>query len=241
MISPNIAKYSAVFIALSVLSLGMLFTSFAFPLQNLEVWKKREFNKLGQPNNMVFIITDADAELEANPQLNKSKAVKIYQITQDYKYQKFALLTMSLIFSSIAVLLADKAIEFQKMETHKAKLDVAVKKVEARMGERLYLFNKIKQQWRLLSQAQKNRFIQELMLIIEFIEKDKKGIKDKITEITPPETRTIDVKGDKFIEASYLLDNGNDINTAVCKTWKVALGTKEHSEIKQKFVEWLKD
>jgi len=237
MISPNIAKSSAVFIALSVLSLGMLFTSFAFPLQSLEVWKQREFNKLKQPNDVIFIVTDTD---EPNSALNRSKAVKLSQIYQDYQYQKLALLTGSLIFSSIAVLLADKAIEFQKMEIHKAKLDVAVKKVEARMGERLYLFNKIKKQWRLLSQPQKNRFIQELLLIIEFIEKDKMGIKDKITEITPPETRTIDVKSDKFIEANYFLDNGNDIDTAVCKTWKVALGTKEHSEIKQKFVEWLK-
>ena len=46
---------------------------------------------------------------------------------------------------------------------------------------------------------------------------------------------------DKFTNANYMLMEGHSIDSVVTQTWGYKEGSKEHTEMKEKFQQWLED
>ncbi|MFM6201708.1 MAG: hypothetical protein ACKPE1_21660, partial [Dolichospermum sp.] len=134
----------AVFICLSCISISSLFGSFAGSLQRFEIWEQVEINQFNQEQKQVFIIN------ENNPLpygLNKNKAEKIVSNYQSDIIQKFLLLSVAGIASTVALLLAN--INFEELE-----LSWEVAKIENTAKKQL-MVEKIKNRYALMSVAQR--------------------------------------------------------------------------------------
>ncbi|MBW4597519.1 MAG: hypothetical protein KME46_32640 [Brasilonema angustatum HA4187-MV1] len=214
-----VAKQKGLFIGLSFLSIGCLFASFSYPLQNVEVWKQRELNQFQQPYDKVFILTDSD--LQAPYGLNKDKAFKVSQIYRDYKFQKILVLLCGLLAGGMAMLLGEDAVQGDE-------IDVEVKTIDQKANKE-FLLTQVKHKWAMLSEAQKQLFREEIRALAELAGGDDTA---DMTEINV---------SDKFIQASYLMQDGEPIDTVVSKTWGVKEGTKEHDYIKAQFEKWLNE
>lgn len=205
-----------VFICLSCISIGSLFGSFAGNLQRFEVWEQSENNNFKQEYKQVFIVD----EINKLPYgLNKNKAEKIASNYQSDIFQKSLLLGVAGVSSIIALLLA--SVNFEELE-----LNWEVAKIETTAKKQL-MTEKIKNKYALMSVAQREQFRLEIASLLELTGGDETL---QATEINAT---------DKFINCSYMMSEGHDINTAVAQTWQVAPGTKEHTLKKLAYEDWL--
>jgi hypothetical protein len=217
--TPRVAKNKALFIGLSCVSIGCLFTCFSYPLQSVEVWKQREVNQFKQPYDRIFILTESD--MQAPYGLYKNKAVKVSQIYQDYKSQKIITLLISLLSGGMAMLLAEDAVQGDE-------IDAQVKTID-QTANKEFLLSQVKHKWAMLSEAQKQLFREEIRALAEMAGGD---ITTEMTEVNI---------SDKFIQASYLMQDGEPIDTVVSKTWGTKEATPQHNHIKRQFEQWLNE
>lgn len=223
--------HSALFLAIATGAGALLFTGFAYPLQSMEVLQQPQYNRLRQRADKIFVITDSDI---AQPyDLNRHKAFRVLQIHQDYKYQKIALLVTSLMFSSIAMLMADKAVLYQKIDQEIRRRvlegeDETPPKPLPKLADKAQIFSQMRQRWQTLSEAQKQQFRAEVKALSEMVESHDTIIPMEKHDIT-----------DKFITASYQLEQGEALDTVVANLWNVEPGSHQHGYIKQELTQWL--
>ena len=215
--TPRVAKHKTLFISLSCLSIGCLFASFGYPLQSVEVWKQREINQFDQNYDRVFILTESD--LQKPYGFNKKKADKVAQIYQDFKGQKFIILFISLLSGGMAMLLAEDAVQGDEIDAEVKTIDQSANKE--------FLLSKVKHRWAMLSEAQKQLFREEIAALAEIAGGD---VTAEMTEVN---------LSDKFIQASYVLQDGEPMDAVVAKVWNVKEGSDKHTHIKQQFEQWL--
>ncbi|MFM6003839.1 MAG: hypothetical protein ACKPA7_10090 [Sphaerospermopsis kisseleviana] len=204
-----------VFICLSCISIGSLFGSFAGSLQQFEVWEQGEINNFRQEYKQIFIVS----ENELPYGLDKGKAVKVASNYQSDILQKCLLLGVAGVSSIVALLLAN--INFEELE-----LNWEVAQIETSAKKQL-MVEKIKNKYALMSVAQREQFRLEIAGLLELTGGDE--------TLQASETNATD----KFINCSYLMSEGHDINMAVSQTWNVSPGTKEHTLKKLGFEDWL--
>ena len=224
--------HSALFLALATGAGALLFTGFAYPLQSMEVLQQPEYNRLRQRADKIFVITDSDI---APPyDLNRQKAFRVLQIHQAYKYQKIALLVTSLMLSSVAMLMADRAVLYQKIDQEIRRRvlededETPPPKPLPKLADKAQIFSQIKERWQTLSEAQKQQFRAEVKALSEMVESDD--------TIVPMEKHDIT---DKFITASYQLEQGGEVDKVVTNLWNVEPGSRQHGYIKQELTQWL--
>lgn len=205
-----------VFICLSCISIGSLFGSFAGNLQKFEVWEQSEVNNFKQEYNQVFIINEND---KLPYGLDKGKAVKIASNYHSDIVQKCLLLGVAGASSIVALLLAN--INFEELE-----LNWEVSKIETTAKKQLKI-EEIKQKYALMSTARREQFRLEIASLLELTGGDETL---QATEINAT---------DRFINCSYMMSEGHDINTAVAQAWNVQPGTKEHTLKKLAYEDWL--
>lgn len=205
-----------VFICLSCISIGSLFGSFAGNLQKFEVWEQEEINNFKQEYKQVFVISETD---KLPYGLDKGKAVKIASNYQSDIIQKCLLLGVAGASSIVALLLAN--INFEELE-----LNWEVAKIETSAKKQLKI-ETIKNKYALMSAAQREQFRLEIASLLELTGGDETL---QATEINAT---------DKFINCSYMMSEGHDINTAVAQTWQVQPGTREHTLKKLAYEDWL--
>lgn len=232
MVSLAPKTYSALFLALATGAGALLFTGFAYPLQSMEVLQQPEYNRLRQRTDKIFVITDSDI---AQPyDLNRQKAFRVLQIHQDYKYQKIALLVTSLMVSSIAMLMADRAILYQSIdqEIRRRVLEgedkTPLPKPLPKLADKAQIFSQMRERWQTLSEAQKQQFRAEVKALSEMVESHDTIIPMEKHDIT-----------DKFITASYQLEQGEALDKVVANLWNVEPGSRQHGYIKQELTQWL--
>jgi hypothetical protein len=205
-----------VFICLSCISIGSLFGSFAGNLQRFDVWNQREINQFKQEYKQVFIVTENDVTPYG---LDKGKAVKIASNYQSDILQKSLLLGIAGISATVALLLAN--INFEELE-----ISWEISKIETTAKKQL-MVEKIKNKYALMSVAQREQFRLEIASLLELTGGDETL---QATEINAT---------DKFINCSYMMSEGHDINTAVAQTWQVEPGTQGHTLKKLAFEDWI--
>ncbi|MEY3223592.1 MAG: hypothetical protein RLZZ203_2448 [Cyanobacteriota bacterium] len=205
-----------VFICLSCISIGSLFGSFAGNLQRFEVWEQAEINNFNQQYKQVFIINEND---NLPYGLDKNKAVKIASNYQSDIIQKSLLLGIAGISATVALLIAN--INFEELE-----LNWEIGRIETTAKKQL-MTEKIKNKYALMSVAQREQFRLEIASLLELTGGDET---QEASEINAT---------DKFINCSYLLSEGHDINIAIAQTWNVEPGTQEHTLKKLAFEDWL--
>ncbi|MEH1846993.1 MAG: hypothetical protein V7L25_18880 [Nostoc sp.] len=86
----------------------------------------------------------------------------------------------------------------------------------------------MRQRWQTLSEAQKQQFRAEVKALSEMVESDD--------TIVPMEKHDIT---DRFITASYQLEQGEALDKVVANLWNVEPGSRQHGYIKQELTQWL--
>ncbi|MHC5853595.1 hypothetical protein [Nostoc sp.] len=224
--------HSALFLALATGAGALLFTGFAYPLQSMEVLQQPAYNRLRQRTDKIFVITDSDI---APPyDLNRQKAFRVLQIHQDYKYQKIALLVTSLMFSSVAMLMADRAVLYQRIDQEirrralEGEDETPLPKPVPKLADKSQIFSQIRQRWQTLSEAQKQQFRSEIKALSDMVENHE--------PVIPMEKQEMN---SKFITASYRLEQGEELDTVVANLWNVEPGSEKHGYIRQELTQWL--
>ncbi|MFM7371904.1 MAG: hypothetical protein ACKO2Z_29765, partial [Sphaerospermopsis kisseleviana] len=133
--------------------------------------------------------------------LDKGKAVKIASNYQSDILQKCLLLGVAGVSSIVALLLAN--INFEELE-----LNWEVAQIETSAKKQL-MVEKIKNKYALMSVAQREQFRLEIAGLLELTGGDE--------TLQASETNATD----KFINCSYLMSEGHDIDMAVSQTWNV--------------------
>ncbi|MFY7798021.1 MAG: hypothetical protein ACOVQ3_03455 [Dolichospermum sp.] len=175
------------------------------------------FEVFSQGKNQVFII----GEGEKIPYgFNAKKAKLIAYSYQPQTLQKLLLLGVTIISSGTALLIAN--IDFDQIE-----IDYEVGKIESTAKKQIAT-ESIKNKYALMSLSQREQFRLEIESLLELTGGDTTL---QATEINAT---------DRFINCSYMLSEGHDLDKAVAATWGLAPGTDEHSAKKVEFEQWLK-
>lgn len=208
-------KTKGCFIATSLISLGSLVGSFAYPLEQLEVYNQQEYNQFNQPYTKVFIVTEHERNLPYG--FYKERSQLVAQIYQTATVQKIGLLAVAILSAGTALVLSPAldAIE----------VDSEVRKITQESEKQLQL-EKIKHQFAMKSKAQKMLFFEEL--------RELAGLSSESETMEADEINATD----KFINANYMLLEGHSLDVVVSQVWGYKRGTSEHEEMKQKFLAW---
>lgn len=137
-----------------------------------------------------------------------------YPFSSPYKLQKITLLLLSILSSTAAIILMEKIIHNDPIETEIQSIERRAR----RSTDRAVLLSQIKQKWAMLSLEQQQRFLAEL---------------------TQPKPLPPLANAGKFIEASYRLEQGEPMDVVVTQIWKVEAGTRDHASIRREFETWL--
>lgn len=133
--------------------------------------------------------------------------------------QKLLLLGVAIVSSGTALLIA--SIDFEQLE-----IDHEVSKIESTAKKQLAT-ESIKNKYALMSLGQREQFRLEIESLLELTGGDTTL---QATEINAT---------DRFINCSYMLSEGHDLDKAVSATWGLQPGSDEHSVKKQEFEKWL--
>ena len=175
------------------------------------------FEVFSQPKNQVFIVN----ENEKLPYgFNSKKAKLIAYSYQPQILQKLLLLGVAILSSGTALLIAN--IDFEQLE-----IDYEVGKIES-VAKKQLATESIKNKYALMSLGQREQFRLEIESLLELTGGD---VTLQATEINAT---------DKFINCSYMLSEGHDIDKAVSATWGLQPGSDDHTAKKQEFQQWLK-
>lgn len=134
--------------------------------------------------------------------------------------QKLLLLGVAIVSSGTALLIA--SIDFEQLE-----IDHEVGKIES-VAKKQLATESIKNKYALMSLGQREQFRLEIESLLELTGGDTTL---QATEINAT---------DRFINCSYMLSEGHDLDKAVAATWGLQPGTDEHSAKKLEFEQWLK-
>ena len=217
----KLARNKSLFIGLSSLSLACLISSFANPLQKMEVWRQIDVGAFNLKYVTHFILTENDSDYPYG--FNKKKAVKIDQIYQDYKIEKIGFLILAIACASMAKRLGRETCIGDEIDTE-------VEQIKAE-GRKELILESIKHRLAMASKSQRLLFMDEMKALIE----EFGSIEGEILESDEVNAT------DKFTNAGYLLSEGHSIDVVVSQTWGYKPGTTEHDEMKRKFQEWQKD
>lgn len=209
-------RNKGLFITLTCLSVGGLFASFAYPLQKIEVWRQEEPSIFGQPYSKIFVLAESDKRLPYG--LNRNQAEKIATIYEDASNQKMILLATALLSASAALAVGSDTVEDAEIQHEVKQINAAAKKE--------VLINKIKHKWAMASEAQKQLYRQEYAELVSLFGE-------------PTQEATEMNQTDKFINASYMLQEGHSIDKVITQTWNVEPKTEEFERLKKRFQEWL--
>ena len=175
------------------------------------------FEVFSQGKNQVFII----GEGEKIPYGFSPKKAKLVAYSyQPQILQKLLLLGVTIISSGTALLIAN--IDFDQIE-----IDCEVAKIES-VAKKQLATESIKNKYALMSLSQREQFRLEIESLLELTGGDTTL---QATEINAT---------DRFINCSYMLSEGHDLDKAVAATWGLTPGTDEHSAKKVEFEQWLK-
>lgn len=175
------------------------------------------YEVFNQPKNQTFIIFEG----QPLPYGFKTKKAKLNAYSYSPQIlQKMLLLGVAILSSGTALLIS--SIDFDQLE-----IDQEVKKIE-NVAKKQIAIEKIKNQYALMSMSQRETFRLELESLLEITGGDRTM---EATEVNAT---------DKFINCSYMLSEGHNIDAAVSQTWGVSPGTPEHGEKKREFEDWLK-
>jgi hypothetical protein len=217
----RLAKGKGLFIGLSCLSIGCLVGSFGYPLQKLEVYRQIELGQFNIPYERTFIISENDRNYPYG--FSKQSAQLIAQIYQDYKLQKVMLLVLAGLCASYALNMGSDTVV-------NSEIDSEVDSIKAQ-GKKELILEKVKHRLAMASKSQRLLFIDEM-----------KALMDEFGTLEAETLEADEVNAtDKFVNASYLLGEGHSVDTVVQQTWNLQPGTAEHSELKQKFLNWQSD
>jgi hypothetical protein len=211
---PRDTNKKAAFILLSGLGIGCLFGSFAGNLSPYKIYSQSSESLLGKQSK-VFILT------ENNPiprGLDVSKAELISESLTDYSTQKMILLGAAIDSSSLALIFS--SIDFESLE-----VDQELKQTEIQARKQLK-GEQIKHKYALMSHAQRELFRSELEALLEVSGDDSSYQAGEI------------LASDKYLNCQYLIQEGHSLDSALCTTWGVAQGTREHSIAKLRFEAW---
>lgn len=214
----KLAKNKSLFISLSCLSITCLIGSFAHPLQKLEIWQQIEVGSFNIEYERNFILTENDLNYPYG--FDKQRAVKIGNIYRDYKLEKILLVGMAIITAMYANNLGQEICINDEIDNEVA--DIQAK------GKKQLLLERIKHKLAMASKSQRMLFLDEMKALVEEFGTPEGEIQEA-DELNAT---------DKFTNASYLLLEGHPIDVVVNQTWGYQIGTAEHLEMKQKFVEW---
>lgn len=217
----RLAKNKPLFIGLSCLSIGCLASSFAYPLQKLEVWRQSELGAFNSRYERTFILTENDLNYPYG--FSEERANVVARIYQDYKIQKFFLL-------GCAIASALTALSFGAETCLNDEIDSEAIAIKSK-GRKQLMIEAIKHRLAMASKSQRMLFLDEMKALVE----EFGSAEGEILEADELNAT------DKFVSASYLLSDGIAIDVVVEQTWGVKSGTPEHSELKRKFQEWLGD
>jgi len=175
------------------------------------------YEVFSQPKNQVFIIN----ENEKIPYgFNAKKAKLIAYSYQPQILQKLLLLGVAILSSGTALLIAN--VDFDQLE-----IDYEVGKIES-IAKKQLATESIKNKYALMSLGQREQFRLEIESLLELTGGD---VTLQASEINAT---------DKFINCSYMLSEGHDIDKAVSATWGLQPGSDDHAAKKQEFEQWLK-
>jgi hypothetical protein len=215
----RLAKNKPLFIGLSCLSIGCLASSFAYPLQKLEVWRQTELGAFNSSYERTFILTENDLNYPYG--FNQERARAVAQIYHDYKWQKFFLLGCAISSALSALSIGSETCLNNEIDSEA----IAIKS----KGRKQLVIEAIKHRLAMASKSQRLLFLDEMKTLIE--------------EFGTPEGEILEADElnatDKFVSASYLLSDGVAIEDVVSQTWSLQPGTTEHTEMTQKFQRWL--
>lgn len=153
----NLLKDKPLFIGLSCLSVGCLVSSFAYPLQKLEVYRQSEMGQFNIGYEKIFLITESDRNYPYG--FNQNKAERIAQIYQDYKLQKILLLLMAGACGGCALQIGSGICEV-------AELDGEIQQIKAR-GKKELILEGIKHRLALASKSQRLLFLDEMKALMD--------------------------------------------------------------------------
>ena len=175
------------------------------------------FEVFQQEKNQVFIVN----ENEKIPYgLNLKKAKLIAYSYQPQILQKLLLLGVTILSSGSALVIAN--IDFEQLE-----IDYEVRKIES-VAKKQLATESIKNKYALMSLSQREQFRLEIESLLELTGGDTTL---QATEINAT---------DRFINCSYMLSEGHDLDKAVAATWGLQPGSDDHIAKKQEFEQWLK-
>jgi hypothetical protein len=175
------------------------------------------FEVFSQPKNQVFIINE-DEKIPYG--FNSKKAKLIAYSYQPQILQKLLLLGVAILSSGTALLIAN--IDFEQLE-----IDYEIGKIES-VAKKQLATESIKNKYALMSLGQREQFRLEIESLLELTGGD---MTLQASEINAT---------DKFINCSYMLSEGHDIDKAVAATWGLQTGSDDHAAKKQEFEQWLK-
>ncbi len=153
----NLVKDKPLFIGLSCLSIGCLVSSFAYPLQKLEVYRQPEIGQFNIGYERIFIITESDRNYPYG--FNQDRAERIAQIYQDYKLQKILLLVFAGLCGGYALQIGSEICEVSE-------LDGEIKQIRAR-GKKELMLEGIKHRLALASKSQRLLFLDEMKALMD--------------------------------------------------------------------------
>lgn len=217
----RLAKNKPLFIGLSCLSIGCLVSSFAYPLQKLEVWRQIEYGAFNSSYERTFILTENDLNYPYG--FNQERAEVVAQIYKDYKWQKFFLLGCAVASALSALSIGTETCLNDEIDTEA----IAIKS----KGRKQLVIEAIKHRLAMASKSQRMLFLDEMKSLVE----EFGSAEGEILEADELNAT------DKFVSASYLLSDGIAIDAVVEQTWGLKSGTSEHVDMTQKLQHWLGD
>ncbi|HBS72339.1 MAG TPA: hypothetical protein DEA79_25255 [Cyanobacteria bacterium UBA11153] len=159
----TVLKNKPLFIGLSCLSLFSLVSSFAYPLQKLEVWKQNEVGTFGIEYQKNFIITENDRDYPYG--FNSDRATKVAQIHQDYKIEKIFFLFVAIITASFSLYLGNDVVASDEISSE-------INRIKSE-GRKQLILEGIKHQLALASKSQRLLFLDEMKIMMEEFGRDE--------------------------------------------------------------------
>jgi hypothetical protein len=198
---------------LSCVAVGSLALAATNPLERVQIYQHTTGTGFFK-NTETTIITEHD---QTDWGFDPHKSRLVASINHSYLFEKCAALIVSILASGAALPLAVRIMEDEKLDDLR------------RNGQKELAEMKLKGKFALARKSQQLMNQQELHELVSLVGGSEDQIVDEINAT------------DKFLNCSYLQNEGHDIDKAVEMNWGVKAGTDEHTQLKSKYEEWLND
>ncbi len=150
-------KNSAVFIGLSLLSIGSLIGSFSYPLQKLHLYRQVEKGAFNTSVTRTYLLTEHSLNYPYGFQPDRAKLYA--QIHVDYKLQKMLLLSTAIIASVSALVLGNKILPSLEFEQEVERISLE--------GKKELKIRQLKQELALKSKASQILFVESMRELMD--------------------------------------------------------------------------